>query len=141
MWISVPVPSVGVSAMRGVAAGCSVGDCGLPDWACLDELCRMLSWLRGCRTDCAVAEAAGLSGDWDCRMLCPLTTDPKPSSLLRRADACAHGRCFIHCGKWRCVALARMRIGQGRQAVSKHRHQQYKSLGNICCSQPMLDRH
>ena len=98
--------------MRGVAAGCSVGDCGLPDWARLEEPCRLLSWLWGCRMDCAVAEAAGLSGDWECRMLWPLTTDPKPSSLLRRADACMRYSCSVHSRFKHWVPPAYLRIGQ-----------------------------
>lgn len=55
---------------------------------------------------------AGLRGEWDCCRLRAPTTDPKPSSPLRRADACKGEQKCLDQGILRhgCVAV---RTGYG----------------------------
>ena len=89
-----PVPKVGVWAIRGVELGCSVGELGSSERPRLEPSVRPFSvapfiWER--RMDVLGPEVAGLRGDCELWRLRPTTTDPKPSSLLRRADACRHG--------------------------------------------------
>ena len=84
------MPKVGVWATGGVELGCSVGELGSSERARLEPSVRPFSvdpfiWDR--LMDMLGPEVAGLRGDCELWRLRPPTTDPKPSSLLRRADA------------------------------------------------------